>query len=105
MFLQEFKAIIKKISPVQKTKDGKYEFVEVVFVKPARRDEFGEPIGKDDIFMAKAWNKKISELPVLKPGDKVNITLILQGQEGIDQNDNRIYYSLALNIGKILKID
>lgn len=105
MYLQEFKAIIKGVTPVQKTRDGKYEFVEVVVTKPARKDDFGEAIGKDDIFLAKAWNKKIAELPVLKAGDKVNVTLILQGSEGIDKNDSSIYHSLQLNVMKITKID
>ena len=105
MFLQEFKAIIKGVSALTKTKDGQYEFVEVVLTKPARKDDFGEPIGKDDVFMAKAWNKKIAELPVLKAGDKVNATLILQGQEGIDKDSSGIYHSLQLNVSKLVKIE
>lgn len=105
MYLQEFKAIIKNVSTVQKTKDGKYEYVEVVLTKPARKDDFGESIGKDDIFLAKAWNKKASELPTLHAGDKVNATLILQGSEGIDKNDSSMYHSLQLNVMKITKIE
>lgn len=104
MYLQEFKAIVKSVSAVLKTKDLKYDFVEVVLTNPARRDEFGEPIGKDEIFMAKAWNKKIGELPQIGVGDKVNATLILQGSEGINKVDNSIYHSLSLNISKIEKI-
>ena len=105
MFLKEFKAIIRGISPLQKTKEGKYDFVEIVLTKPARRDEFNEPIGKDDVFMAKAWNKKIAELPALKIGDKVNATLILQGAEGVDSADSHVYHSLQLNVSKILKLE
>ena len=105
MYLQEFKAIVKSVSEKQRTKDQKYEFVEVVLLKPARKDDFGEKIGKDDIFYTKAWNKKIAELPALKAGDKVNANLILQGSEGIDKNDSSIYYSLQLSLMKITKIE
>ncbi len=105
MYLQEFKAIVTSVSAKQKTKDGKYEFVEVVLTKPARKDDFGEPICKDDVFLTKAWSKKITELPALKIGDKVNATLILQGTTGRDKNDSSIYYSLQLNVMKISKIE
>lgn len=104
MFLPEFKCIVKSVSGKLKTKDEKHEYVEVVVTKPARKDDFGEPMGNDDIFLTKAWNKKAQELPALKPGDKVNVTLILQGSEGLDQN-SQIYHSLNLTIYKISKIE
>jgi len=105
MYLPEFKCIVKNIAATQRTKDLKHEFVEVLFTKPARKDDFGEPIGNDDIFLARAWNKKINELPALKIGDRVKATLMLQGTEGIDRNDSSIYHALQLTVYKISKID
>ena len=104
MFLPEFKCIVKSMSGIQKTRDMKHEYLEIVLTKPARKDEFGESIGNDDFFLVKAWNKKATELPGLVPGDRVNATLILQGGEGLDK-ESKIYHSLNLTLYKITKVE
>ena len=100
MLLPEHKFLIEKAGPKENTKDQKHSFKTFVFRKPGFTNEFGEKVGKDDLFEAKAWNKTIDELPAVSMGDKVAVMLVLNGKEYLDQNQG-INYSLQLTIQKM----
>ena len=101
MLLPEHKFIIEKVGPSDKTKDGKHTFQAIVLKKPGYTDEFGEKKGDDDLFEAKAWNKILEEMPVVKAGDKVSVLLALQGREFLDKTSSQIHYPLQLTIRKL----
>ena len=101
MLIPEHKFLVEKVGPTEKTPDGKHQFQTIILVKPGYTDEFGEKIGKDDIYECRAWNKTLEEMPVLKKGDKVKAVLNLNGRQFLDKNNSEIYYNLQLIIRKI----
>lgn len=101
MLLPEHKFLVEKVGQKEKTTDQKHTFKTIVLRKPGFTNEFGEKVGKDDLFEAKAWNKTIDELPVVAMGDKVAATLLLTGKEYLDKNQSDINYSLQLTLHKM----
>lgn len=101
MLIPEHKYLVERVDPPQHTQDKQYRFKTIVLKKPGFTDEFGEKIGKDDLFACKVWNDRIEQLPDLKRGDKVKAVLNLSGREGLDRNTSEIYYSININIKQI----
>ena len=101
MLLPEQKFLVDKVGTTDRTKDGKHEFQTIILLKPGYTDEFGEKRGTDDYFECKAWNKTLQEMPVLKHGDKVNVTLNMQGGKWIDKENGDTNYQVQLSIRKI----
>ena len=104
MFLPEHGYIIEKIGSLELTKDQKHQFVECVFRKPARQDEFGESNYPDDIFYVRAWNSKTELVVNLKKGDKVKSQLSLSGREALNQEQTAMYNQLNFSVTKLEKI-
>jgi|GEM_PF-4124678 len=101
MLIPEHKYLIERVDPPQYTQDNQFRFKTIVLKKPGFTDEFGDKIGKDDLFECKVWNDRIEQLPVLKKGDKVKAMLNLSGREVLDRNTSEIYYTMNLNIKQI----
>jgi len=99
MYLSEHKFIVEKIGEVENIKN--HQLLKIVLRKPGWRDEFGDQVGKDDFYEVQVWNQQISEMPVLKKGDKVKAQLNLNGQEFLDNNNGEMYYTLRLNVRKM----
>jgi hypothetical protein len=101
MLLPEHKFLVQQVGTTDRTKDGKHEFQTIVLLKPGYTNEFGEKVGEDDIYECKAWNKTLSEMPVLKHGDKVSALLNMQGRKWIDKENGNINYQVQLTIRKL----
>ena len=99
MLLPEHKFIIEKISTEHTAKSGK-SYRELVLKKNAPTDEFGDPIGKDDLFKVVVFEKHLSQLNGLKSGDKVLAQLYMNGEEKLDQN-SKVYYTVNFSIRQI----
>lgn len=104
MFLPEHGFIVEKVGSVVPTKDGKHQYCDLIIRKPAPRNEFGEQIIADDVFQAKAWDKRIELLNGLNKGDKVKIQLSLTGKEQLDRESSNIYYQMNLSVFKLEKL-
>jgi hypothetical protein len=96
MQLQETKFIIEKIRPVDETKNGK-KYVELILKKNAPKDELGDPIGEDDLFLAVVWEKYFDKLNGFKPGDPVLAQLYMNGRKRLDQN-SKVYYAVSFSL-------
>ncbi len=99
MLLPEHKFLIEKISTEHTSKSGN-SYREVILKKSAPTDEFGDPVGKDDLFKITVWEKHFDKLTGLNPGDKVLVQLYCNGSETIDQN-SKIYYAVNFTIRQI----
>lgn len=96
MILPEHKFIIEKISAELVTKSGN-KYREFILKKSAPSDEFGDPIGKDDLFKITIWQKSFDKIEGFKAGDKVLAQLYMNGKEDIDTN-SKVYYAVNLTI-------
>ncbi len=101
MYLPEHKFIVEKVGPVEETRNGGHKIQKIILRKPGWRDEFGDQVGKDDYYEVQVWNNQITEIPVLKKGDKVKAMLNLNGKEILDNNNGELFYALNLNLRKI----
>ena len=99
MLLPEHKFIIEKISTEHTSKSGK-SYREIILKKNAPTDDFGDPIGKDDLFKVAVFEKNLDKLNGLKSGDRVLAQLYMNGEEKLDQNSN-ILYSVNFSIRQI----
>lgn len=99
MLLPEHKFIIEKISNELETK-SKNKYRELILKKNAPTDDFGDQIGKDDLFKITVWEKYFDKIQGLKVSDKVLAQLYMNGREDIDQN-SRVYYSITFTIRQI----
>lgn len=104
MFLPEHGFIVEKVGIVEDTKDFKHKYCELIIRKPAPRNEFGEQSMPDDVFQAKAWDKRIDLLSGLQKGDKVKIQLSLTGKENFDRDNSKLYYQINLSVFKLEKL-
>ena len=103
MLIPEHKFLVQEIHAPESTPNGKHQFQRIILNKPGYTDEFGEKVGKDDIYECTAWNRKIEEIPLLKTGDKVKALLNIQGNETIDQNGKKMWFT-QITIRKIEKL-
>jgi len=99
MLLPEHKFSIDKISNELETK-SKNKYRELILKKNAPTDEFGDQIGKDDLFKITVWEKHFDKVTNLKVGDKVLAQLYMNGREDLDQN-SKVYYSVNFTIRQI----
>lgn len=99
MLLPEHKFIIEKISTEHTAKSGK-SYRELILKKNAPSDEFGDPIGKDDLFKAVVFEKNLEQVKGMNPGDKVSVQLYMNGEEKLDQN-SKIYYAVNFSVRQI----
>lgn len=96
MILPEHKFTIEKISPELETK-SKNKYRELILKKSAPSDEFGDPIGKDDLFKITIWQKSFDKIEGFNAGDKVLAQLYMNGKEDIDSN-SKVYYAVNLTL-------
>jgi len=99
MLLPEHKFMVEKISPEQTTRNEK-KYRDLILKKSAPTDEFGDPIGKDDVLKVSIWTKAYPMIEGIKPGDRVLAQLYMNCQEGIDSN-SKIYHSLNFSLKQI----
>lgn len=99
MLLPEHKFIIEKISTEHTAKSGK-SYRELILKKNAPSDDFGDPIGKDDLFKVVVYEKHLESVKGMKPGDKVLVQLYMNGEEKLDQN-SKVYYAVNFSIRQI----
>ena len=99
MLLPEHKFIIEKISTEHTAKSGK-SYRELILKKNAPTDEFGDPIGKDDLFKVVVFEKNLDHVKGMTAGDKVLAQLYMNGEEKLDQN-SKIYYAVNFSIRHI----
>jgi len=104
MFLPEHGFIVQSVGAIEPTSDGKHKYCPVVLKRPSPRNEFGEQAFPDDMFQAKAWDKRIDLLNGIEKGDKVKIQLSLTGKEQLDKDQSKLYYQLNLSIFKLEKL-
>lgn len=104
MFLPEHKMIIDHIGTIESTPNGLHKYLEFIFRKPARTDEFNEQKYPDDYFQCAVWNKKIEYLPALEVGDKVEVMLNFQGHKLTDTQTGKPYYTKQFSIHKLTKL-
>ena len=77
-----FKAILQAKRQARTVSNGKYHLQEIVVNEPDRRDEFGEKLGPDNLFLITAWHQeKIDKLAPFNAGAKVEITAHITGKE------------------------
>ena len=101
MILPETKFTIVKISGELKTKSEK-KYREIILKKNAPKDDFGDLIGKDDLFKVMAWEKQFEQIGDINVNDRVLAQLYMNGQEFLDQQ-SRIYYQVNFSL-KSMKI-
>jgi hypothetical protein len=101
MLIPEHKYLVEEVSGAQTTANGKHKFITVILCKPGYTDEFGEKVGKDDLFECKAWNKTADAMPVLKKGDKVEAQLAIAGTKHLDQNNGQEFYYCNVTLRQI----
>jgi len=99
MLLPEHKFMVEKISAELTTRNEK-KYRDLILKKSAPTDEFGDPIGKDDVLKVSIWEKAFPLLNGIKPGDRVLAQLYMNCQEGIDQN-SKIYHSVNFSLKQI----
>ena len=102
MFLREEKFIVERLEYENETERGVL-YRDIILRKPAHVDEFGDPIGSDDLFCARAFKDKAKKRQQFASGDRVKAVLILNGKEVID-NARGIFYNTYLNLWRIEKI-
>ena len=99
MLLPEHKFIIEKISTEHTAKSGK-SYREIILKKNAPTDEFGDSIGKDDLFKVVVYEKNLEQIKGMKPGDKVAAQLYMNREEKLDQN-SKVFYAVNFSIRQI----
>ena len=99
MLLPEHKFIIEKISTEHTAKSGK-SYRELILKKSAPSDEFGDPIGKDDLFKVVVFEKHLDKVNGMKSGDKVLAQPYMNGEEKLDQN-SKVFYAVNFSIRQI----
>ena len=104
MLLPEHKFIVQHVFAPESSQNGQHRFQRILLNKPGYTDEFGEKVGKDDLFECKVWNAAIETLPALQTGDKVKALLNLHGSENTDIQTGKKSYFAQLTLRKIEKI-
>lgn len=99
-----FKAILQAKRQARTVSNGKYHIQEIVVNEPARRDEFGEKLGNDNLFLITAWHQeKIDKLAAFNAGAKVEITAHITGKEmPLDRGD--VVYNTSFTLVDIKQI-
>lgn len=100
MFIQQ-KFILHFVSAIEKNERGNVQNLQLL--EPARRDQFGDAIGTDQIFDVRIYNKDLIKLPDLmkiRLGSIVNCTLYLASKKVVI-NDGREFYQPYLTLKNI----
>lgn len=100
MFIQQ-KFILHYVSAIEKNERGNVQNLQLL--EPARRDQFGDAIGTDQIFDVRIYNKDLIKLPDLmkiRLGSIVNCTLYLASKKVVI-NDGREFYQPYLTLKNI----
>lgn len=98
MKLHAFIAKVQSISPEHQK--GSTRFKNIIVCKPAPTDDFGEKIGKDDIFKIAVFNDRIDKIPANIIGKIVELNCYLQGTEFL-QEGKEIIHNLNLVLSGI----
>lgn len=100
MFINQ-KFILHYVSAIEKNERGNVQNLQLL--EPARRDQFGDAIGTDQIFDVRIYNKDLIKLPDLmkiRLGSIVNCTLYLASKKVVI-NDGREFYQPYLTLKNI----
>jgi hypothetical protein len=100
MFIQQ-KFILHFVSAIEKNERGNVQNLQLL--EPARRDQFGDAIGTDQIFDVRIYNKDLIKLPDLmkiRLGSIVNCTLYLASKKVVI-NDGREFFQPYLTLKNI----
>jgi len=100
MFIQQ-KFILHFVNAIEKNERGNVQNLQVL--EPARRDQFGDAIGTDQIFDLRVYNKDLIKLPDLmkiRLGSIINCTLYLASKKVVI-NDGREFYQPYLTLKNI----
>jgi hypothetical protein len=99
MLLPEHKFTIANISTEHSSRSGN-SYRELLLKKSAPTDEFGDPIGKDDVLRVVVYEKHLDKLAGLKEGDKVLAQLYMNCEEKVDKQGN-VFYPVNFSIRQI----
>jgi hypothetical protein len=100
MFIQQ-KFILHFVSAIEKNERGNIQNLQLL--EPARRDQFGDTIGTDQIFDVRIYNKDLLKLPDLmkiRLGSIINCTLYLASKKVVI-NDGREFHQPYLTLKNI----
>lgn len=100
MFIQQ-KFVLHYVSAIEKNERGNVQNLQLL--EPARRDQFGDAIGTDQIFDVRIYNKDLIKLPDLmkiRLGSIVNCTLYLASKKVVI-NTGREFYQPYLTLKNI----
>lgn len=100
MFINQ-KFILHFVSAIEKNERGNVQNLQLL--EPARRDQFGDAIGTDQIFDVRIYNKDLIKLPDLmkiRLGSIVNCSLYLASKKVVT-NDGREFYQPYLTLKNI----
>lgn len=100
MFINQ-KFILHFVSAIEKNERGNVQNLQLL--EPARRDQFGDAIGTDQIFDVRIYNKDLIKLPDLmkiRLGSIVNCSLYLATKKVVT-NDGREFYQPYLTLKNI----
>jgi hypothetical protein len=100
MFIQQ-KFVLHFVNAIEKNERGNVQNLQLL--EPARRDQFGDTIGTDQIFDVRIYNKDLIKLPDLmkiRLGSIVQCTLYLASKRVVI-NDGREFYQPYLTLKSI----
>lgn len=100
MFINQ-KFVLHYVNTIEKNERGNVQNLQLL--EPARRDQFGDPIGTDQIFDVRVYNKDLIKLPDLmkiRLGSIVNCTLYLASKKVVT-HDGREFYQPYLTLKNI----
>jgi hypothetical protein len=100
MFIQQ-KFVLHFVNAIEKNERGNVQNLQLL--EPARRDQFGDPIGTDQIFDVRIYNKDLIKLPDLmkiRLGSIVQCTIYLASKKVVI-NDGREFYQPYLTLKNI----
>lgn len=92
--------IVQEIKPIQ-TLSIAYQFTEIILAKSRRGYDDGDIL--DNIFSCRVWIDKMDLIKDIEPGDKVKVSLNLQGRKLWDEN-GKSYFSHFLNVEELTKL-
>lgn len=96
----EIKGFVHHLDEIKETKNHNY-VQDVIIKKPARTNEFGETIGKDQFYKCTVFRKDKQDLPdpFEYAGKKVSCEAYLNGEEFTTTNG--LAYALKLNVKEL----
>lgn len=100
------RGLIISVSPREKSKDGKTEFVNLHFKQPQPINDFGEPVGKESIFKISVFNKNIEKISDhvgkdFPAGLKAEIKCYMNGRYEKPEGSDKFFYNIDLNLASI----